>query len=111
MTKLNRLTREEKALSYEIRMREEIDPYFKERVQAHLLASRNQLRVALKDIAFSPEDIGKLDNKIRTYGKLLAVALKMDVAEKNSDDAFAEANVTAQEEEAEKQSDANPTIN
>lgn len=111
MTKLNRMTREETALSYEIRARELTDPLFRERIQFHLLAARSRLKAALKDVAFSPEDIDELDYKVRTYGKLLSVALKMDVVEKTKDDAFAEANVTAQEEEAEKLCESPSTSN
>jgi hypothetical protein len=94
------MTREEKALSFEIRAREEIDPYFRERLQFHLVAARGRLKEALGDITVAPEAIDELDYKIRTYGRLLSVALKMDVVPKTKDDAFAEANVTAQQEEA-----------
>jgi hypothetical protein len=97
------MTREEKALSYEIQTREELDPKFRDRIQLHLMIARGRLKDALADIAVSPETIDELDYKVRTYGKLLSVVLKMNVVEKTKDDAFAEANVTAQNEEAEKQ--------
>jgi hypothetical protein len=96
------MTREERTLSYEIRARELIDPLFRERIQVHLMDARGKLKAALEDITVSPETIDELDYKVRTYGKLLSVALKMDVVEKTKDDAFAEANVTAQEEEVKK---------
>ena len=100
--KLGRMTKEEKALSYEVQAREEFDPKFRDRIQLHLMIARGQLKDALANIAVSPETIDELDYKVRTYGKLLAVALKMNVVEKTKDDAFAEANVTAQSEEADK---------
>ncbi len=98
--KLTRMTREEKILSYEIRAREELDPLFRERVQTHLMDARHKLKMALEDVTVSPETIDELSYKVRTYGKLLSVALKMDVIPQDKEDAFAQANITAQEEEA-----------
>lgn len=111
MTKPNKMSREEKILSYEIEARKELDPLFIDRLQFHLATARGQLKKALKEIQFSPEDIDRLDYKVRTYGKLLSVALKMiGVAESTKEDVFAEANITAQKEEAEKQGKATCTV-
>jgi hypothetical protein len=103
------MSREERTLSYEIIARKEVDPYFRDRLQYHMINCRNKLKVCLKDITTTPEEIDELDYKVRLYGKLLAVAVKMDVETKTKEDAFAEANMTAQLEEAEKQSKLSPT--
>jgi hypothetical protein len=99
---LTKMTKEEKIISYEIRAKEEIDPRFRERVQHHFIVTREQLKAALDNVSISPESVELLDARVRMYGKILSVAVKMDVAEMGKDDAFAEANKTAQEQEAEK---------
>ena len=98
MTKLGKMTREEVAISHEIMEREAIDRIFRQRISFHLQEARTQLKEALEDLTVSPEVIDELDYKIRTYGKMLSVALKMRVEETTMEDAFAEANITAQNE-------------
>ena len=95
-SKLGQMTKEEIVISYEILTREMIDPIFRQRISFHLQEARGQLREAMKDVSVSPETIDELDYKIRTYGKMLSVALKMRLENRDKEDAFAEANVTAQ---------------
>ena len=105
MKNLNTMSREEVILSHQVNMSKEIDPLYLDRLQFHLGATRTKLKHALTEVMCSPEEIEALDKKIRHYGKLLSVALKMNVVELTKEDAFAEANITAQKEEAEKQLD------
>jgi hypothetical protein len=97
-SKLGKMTREEMAISHEIIQREAIDPIFRQRISFHLQEARTQLKAAMEDLTVPPEIIDELDYKIRTYGKMLSVALKMRVEETTKEDAFAEANITAQNE-------------
>jgi len=100
--KLGEMNKEEKMLSYEIKAREETDPRLRERLRANLMRVRKELALALEDPTVPPEVIDELDYKIRTYGKMLSVTSKMDIVEAGIEDAFAEANVTAQLEQSEK---------
>jgi len=95
----NKLTPEEEAVAAEVRYFDEIDPRFRERVRGHLAKARHELKLeGEKDskLEKSPAEIEELDNKIRLYGKIQDVIVKMDIMEAHDDLPFGEANARAQ---------------
>lgn len=102
---LGKMTREERILSYQLLAYRELDPNLIARLKYQLLTARNQMKAAINDTSVPLEVMEQLDNQIRTYGKLLAVAVKMDLVDQTKDDVFAQANIQAQEEEAKKQAE------
>lgn len=100
---MTKLTREEKAISCEIEALEQYDPLFRSRIKVHLQRARQVLTFMIKDPGASPEEVQETIRQVKEYGKYFDVIMKLEtILEGTKEDAFAQANVTAQQQEADK---------